>query len=325
MSSNKQQQQKQKKKEDESEVPLCDSCHQPCLALKACAGCGCEKYCDSTCQKARWPHHKAECKTKRIERASEAKAKEAIKERVSGSGLRDMGSIMAVLNMPSPPRQPQRYQQAEMYNASLDDLHKELQKILRQPGLDVDWVAPDTGATSTYVAAQQGNDKCLSLLISHGADMSKANKNGLAPIHIACQIGRYACIEVLADAGADLNLRLASECGSTPATICCQFGHVNCLALLDGRGADLSRNNNMGQNTAHAASQNGQLKCLQLLGKRGADLSTKDEHGATPLDHANAFKQPECIDFLLTSGASGHGSFAPNSEADKVCMSTVRG
>jgi hypothetical protein len=319
MSSNKKMQQI-KRQVEESEVPLCDFCQQPGLALKACAGCGCEKYCDSTCQKARWPHHKAECKAKRMERASEAKAKEAIKERGSGSGLRDMGSIMAALNMPSPPLQSQRYQEFEMYNASFYDHHKELQKMLHQPGLDVDWAEPDTGATSTSVAAQQGNDKCLSLLISHGANMSKLNKNGRAPIHAACQEGRYACIEVLAEAGADLNLPMADdEIGFTPAMLCCVNGHVNCLALLDGRGADLSRINNMGQNTAHVASQTGQLKCLQLLGKRGVDLSKKDKVGYTPLDHARLCKQLECIDYLLSFGAAGLvGALATMTEAHKV-------
>jgi hypothetical protein len=117
MSSNKKQKQHQEEEEEEEpEVPLCDFCQQPGLSLKACAGCGCEKYCDSTCQKARWPHHRAECKAKRKERASEAKVKEATKERGSGSGLRDMGSIMAVLNMPPPPPppQPQRYWEGDM-------------------------------------------------------------------------------------------------------------------------------------------------------------------------------------------------------------------
>jgi hypothetical protein len=319
MSSNKKMQQIKKEKEEEPEVPRCDFCHQPGLSLKACAGCGCEKYCDSTCQKARWPHHKVACKAKRIERAGEAKAKEAIKKRSSGSGVRDIGSIMAALNMPSPPLQPQRYQQHEMWNATLEDHHKELQKMLRQPGLDVDWAAPGTEATATHVAAQRGNDKCLSLLISHGADMSKANTNGLALIHAACENGRYACIEVLADAGADLNLRLADELGTTPAMLCGIHGHVNCLALMGDRGADLSRTSNMGQNTAHVASQNGQLKCLQLLGKRGVDLSKKDGTGHTPLDHARLFKHLECIDYLLSVGATGRvGALATATKATKV-------
>jgi hypothetical protein len=138
MSSNKKQQ--QKKQKIDPEVPRCDFCHQPGLSLKACAGCGCEKYCDSTCHKARWPHHKVESKAKRNERENEARATEAAKERGSGSGMRDMGSIMATLMMPpQPPPQEQRYDEIDLFNASLRSQYEELQKMLCQPGLDIDW------------------------------------------------------------------------------------------------------------------------------------------------------------------------------------------
>jgi hypothetical protein len=308
MSSNKkqQQQQKQEEKEKESEVPLCDFCQQPGLSLKACAGCGCEKYCDSTCQKARWPHHKIACKAKRLEWKSEAKAKEAAKERGSGSSLRDMGSIMAALmksHQPTP--QQQRYNEVDLFNASVQNHCKELQTMLRQPGLDVNFIEPNNGVTATYAAAQHGNDKCLLLLISHGADMSKVDKEGSAPIHAACENGRYACLEVLADAGADLNIPTVDEFGSTPVFMCCINGHVNCLALLSARGADVRSADYHGANPAHIASQRGQLKCLQLLAKRGVDLSKKHRDGYTPLDLARMFKQPECIDLLLACGATG--------------------
>ena len=174
MSSNKKQQQK-KKEAEEPEVPLCDYCHQPGLSLKACAGCGCEKYCDSTCQKARWPHHKAECKAKRTERE---RAKEAVKERGSNSDVRDMGSIMAALIQQPPQPQQRRFDEVDAFNACVEDHYEELQKMLQQSGLDIDWAEPVSGATATYAAAQQGRDKCLTLLISHGADMSKAGKRG---------------------------------------------------------------------------------------------------------------------------------------------------
>ncbi len=94
MSSTKKMQQIIKEKEEEPEVPRCDFCHQPGLSLKDCAGCGCEKYCDSTCQKARWPHHKAECKAKRTERERGAKAKEAGKEQGSSRQVRDKACLL---------------------------------------------------------------------------------------------------------------------------------------------------------------------------------------------------------------------------------------
>ena len=233
MSSNKKQQKLQptNKVEEKPKVPLCDFCHQPGLALKACAGCGCEKYCDSTCQKARWPHHKAECKAKRQERESEAKTKETVKERGSGSGLRDMGSIMAALiQQPLQPQQ-RRYNEVDAYNAVIYDHHTELKKMLQQSGLDIDWTEPVTGSTATFAAAQFGYDKCLKLLISHGADIAKADKAGWAPIHTACQSDRYACLELLADNGADLN-QVTTADRLPAACIAAQNGSDNCLALL---------------------------------------------------------------------------------------------
>jgi hypothetical protein len=319
MSSNKKKQQQQNKKQEEvyPEVPRCDFCQQPGLSLKACAGCGCEKYCDATCQKARWPHHKVACKAKRLELENEVKGKEAAKERGSGGGLRDMGSIMAVLmNTPQPPSQ--RYTPVRLFNASLDNHYEELQKMLQQPALDVDWAAPDTGSTAAYAAVQKGNDKCLSMLISHGANMSKFNNEGWAAIHAACEHGRYACLEILANAGAELNLPTTDRQGDTPVILCCQYGHVNCLALLSARGADTSIIDNYGNAPAHIASTFGHLKCLQLLAKRGVDLSKKDSSGLTPLDIARACKHLECIDLLLASGAIGTKEYLPPVRADQT-------
>jgi ankyrin repeat protein len=236
---------------------------------------------------------------------------------------------MAALNMPSPQPQPQpkpqRYHESHLFNACFDGHHEELNQILRRGGLDVDWAQPGTGMTAAYIAAQEGHDKCLSQLLSHGADMSKASKDGNAPIHIACQFGRYACIELLADSRAGLNLPVADGSGSTPTMLCCKNGHVKCLALLSEKGANLSLANNHGLTAAHLASQTGQLKCLQLLGKRGAALSKKDAYGSTPLDHARVYKHRECVDLLLASGSTGAEAedLLPATEANKVCVSIV--
>jgi ankyrin repeat protein len=264
--------------------------------------------------KVRWPHHKVECQAK-------MKGRETAKEQGSGSGSGSgfVGSIMAALLSVCPPTpQMQRYEDCDMFNATLENHCEELQKILYQLGLDVDWASPDTGATAAHAATQEGNDKCLSMLIDHGANMSKVDDKGWAPIHAASKNGGYACIEVLVDAGADLNLRMATERGHTPVMICCQNGHVDCLALFSDNGADLCKTNKEGSTPAHAASRNGNLKCLQLLGERGADLNKKDADGRTPLDVAKAFKHRECIDLLIASGASEASMIAV-----KVCIAAI--
>jgi hypothetical protein len=269
-----------KQQEQLPDLTQCGECSRPPKkgeTLKTCSGCGLVAYCCTACQTKAWNGHRAACKRARKER--EAKAKEAAKEpgsgNRSGSGLGDMGSIMAAL-MP-PPQQPLRYNEIHIFNACFQGHHEELQRIMRQSKLNVNWAEPDTGATAAYAAAQTGHARCLSLLIQHNADLSKANKQGAAPIHKACEYGRDACLEVLLDNGVDADQPTAD--GSTPLIIACANGHVKCMALLLDRSADPDLANSYGFTAAHRACQDGHLKCLQLLVMRGAALNNKDRYG----------------------------------------------
>lgn len=48
----------------------CSWCARPSAALKKCAGCGQEKYCDAECQRLHWKTHREQCrKVKRVESA----------------------------------------------------------------------------------------------------------------------------------------------------------------------------------------------------------------------------------------------------------------
>jgi ankyrin repeat protein len=197
--------------------------------------------------------------------------------------------------------------------------------MCQQRGLDVNWANPDNGATAAYIVAQQGHARCLSILAQHGADLSKAIKdgwapNGWAPIHIACQYGRYACLEVLLDNNGDANLRVADEIGETPTCLASFCGHVKLLALLLDRGANPKLANRRGTTAVHRACQYGHLKCLQLLRGRNAELSSTDGRGCTPLDIARLCKHPECVDLLLAAGATGmrKEDLPTVSDADKV-------
>ena len=284
-------------------------------------------YCSAACQLAAWHDHKAACK---LNRAAKTARDEALKEKATAkaapargnsSGLGDMGSIMAAL-MPPPQQQQQqqqRYDEGQVYNACFDGHHEELQKMLKQRGIDVNWGEPETGATAAHAAAEGGHDKCLALLSQYaGADLSKMNKRGYASIHLACSFGRHACIEVLLSCGVSANLPNAKEI--TPAMFCCMNGHVKCLALLSDKGADLSVVSKFGLTAAHYACINGQFKCLQLLISRGAIVNSKDGENHTPLDMARAYKHPECVALLLANGATGQRpeDLTPVPEATKV-------
>ena len=244
-------------KADDPPVHPCAKCKKKGKSMKRCAGCGTVWYCNAACQTADWKDHKAVCKLNKKEKKEPEKKEPEKKEeaaRGSGSGLGDMGSILAAL-MPPPP--PLRYDEVDLCNACFYGHHDELKKMLfKQRELDVNWAKPDTGCTAALVAAAKGNTQCLLLLAQHGsADLSKANKQGWAPIHIACQQGRYASLEVLLDNRVDANLLTADECGDTPAIMCSSNGHVKLLALLIDRGADPNLANMFGTTAAHKACQ----------------------------------------------------------------------
>ena len=317
-SSSSAQKQKQQQQEDEDDkVKRCGCCGREDLALKKCLGCGSVAYCDAKCQTADWPSHKTVCN--RIKKEKKAQQEKASMEapKSSGSGLADMGSILAAL---MPPPRPQRYTEVDLWNACFDDHSAEVQNMLKQQGLDINWVDPEQGATAAYVSADKGYDKCLSLLAQNRADLSKPRKDGTAPIHIACQYARHACLLVLLDNGVDANLPTANEFGDTPVTIACQFGHVKILALLLNRGVDPNLANKNGNTAAHKACRFGHLKILELLVQRHANLNMKNVDGETPLDFARAFKQRECIDLLIVNGSTGMNKedLPSLSEATKV-------
>ena len=193
---------------------------------------------------------------------------------------------------------------SNLYNACDGGHHEELKKMLQRGGLDVDWATPNTGRTAALAAAAEGHDKCLTLLGQYGADLSKPNNNGYAPIHAACQNGRYACLTPLLDHGVDIN-QLTARYRVTAAKICCSYGMVKCLAVLLDQKADMNLVDSDGHTAVHLASTFNQVKCLQLLIKRGAVINHRDNEGRTPLDLARIYGHRECVDLLLENGAVG--------------------
>ena len=309
------------KKQQEEELKRCGCCGRDDLALKNCSGCGSVAYCDAKCQTADWPSHKTVCnRIKKEKKAQQEKANEAPKSSGSGSGLGDMGSILAAL---MPPPRPQRYDEVDVWNACFQDHHGEVEKMLRQLGLDLNDADPDDGITAAFVSAAKGHAQCLRLLALNNADLTKRDKQGGAPIHVACQNGRLDCIDILFDNGIDANVRTADEYGNTPAIISSMNGHVKALAIVLNRGADPNLANNHGFTAVHRACQYGHLKCIFLLVSRSADLNKKDVDGHTPLDIARRYKQRECVNLLLANGAVGmrKEDLPPVSEDLKVCMS----
>lgn len=57
-------------------------------------------------------------------------------------------------------------------------------------GVDMNCQACD-GATPLYEASKNGHKEVVELLLSHKADVNRATKSGLLPLHIAVQKGHF--------------------------------------------------------------------------------------------------------------------------------------
>ena len=60
--------------------------------------------------------------------------------------------------------------------------------------------ADDDGVTQLYIAAELGQEAIVRALIEAGADVNKATDNGWTPLYIAAQEGHTAIVQILNDA-----------------------------------------------------------------------------------------------------------------------------
>ena len=194
------------------------------------------------------------------------------------------------------------------------------------------------GATSLYLACQNGRKKMVGLLIRRGADINAArDRDGKTPLFIALQKDHTEIAELLFDKGADLVnkvqddgvtlLYLASQhglakivealiatgvnvnevCdGVTPLYIASQNGHADVVKLLADAGASIDETNTAdGVTSLCIAIQNGHTEVVRLLLDKGADANkARTVDGVTPLCIASQNDNAEIAGLLIAAGAN---------------------
>ena len=71
--------------------------------------------------------------------------------------------------------------------------------LLIEVGADIN-KADDDGVTQLYIAAELGQEAIVRALIEAGADVNKATDNGWTPLAIAAEEGHTAIVQILRDA-----------------------------------------------------------------------------------------------------------------------------
>ena len=103
--------------------------------------------------------------------------------------------------------------------------------------VDINMVAPGSNATLLHVAAEEGSEEAVRVLIAAGADVNRTSicEQGFTPLIIAAEFGFEPVARALIDAGADVNK--ADKSGVTPMRVAAQNGHEAVIRALIAAGA----------------------------------------------------------------------------------------
>ena len=179
------------------------------------------------------------------------------------------------------------------------------------------------GESVAWTAASEGSVTMLSLLMARRADVHKASSDGSTPFLMASAFDRSRVLRLLRDAGADMSrvdkesvapLLAAVRRGCSPETA---------TFLIEHR-ADLERPSRSGITPLWAAARGGHERVLKVLLAARADPDRPSRFGVTPLGiAASRQKRQKIAGALLMFSASCNK--ADDHGASPLWMASLRG
>jgi ankyrin repeat protein len=135
------------------------------------------------------------------------------------------------------------------------------------------------------IASQNGQVKCLELLLTASVDKEAKTQKAFTASIIAAQNGHDKCVELLLTAGAYKEAK--QEHGATALIMAATNGHEKCVELLLNAGCDVNALDDEGDSALYAAVENEHIDCVRTLVRCGADV-TMQVQGASLDDIADA-------------------------------------
>lgn len=167
----------------------------------------------------------------------------------------------------------------------------------------------DRGLTPLHVAAQNGQNEIVKLLISEGAEVNARSAWDYTPLTFAAESVRHDVVVTLLDSGADLEA--VTKDGFTPlhkAILTKEKNLDRLLVILLISGANCNALNKEGLTALQSAVSAGKVARVRTLCVFGADPSFKNIDGKNAFDCATKLKKNtgrKMVDVLSKWGKCG--------------------
>jgi len=278
-----------------------------------CGGCRRKRYCTPTCQKADWKKHRVLCQAiiKQNERVT-MEIKELIKTGKS-EALNDAlidavyNDDLVIIKKLLKKRGDDINVNAAVYNGctplfiAAQNGYNSSVKLLIEAGGNVNQAREDTGASPLFMASQNGHLAIVKVLLKAGGNVNQARTDdGASPLYFAADKGHVAIVEVLLKAGGDIH-QVITTGGMSPLYIASQNGNIDIVKILIEAGGDVHQVSNDGYTVLGASSHEGHLEIVRLLLQQPNIDINKGAEGWSPL--ALAGSHAEIIQLLKDAGA----------------------
>ncbi|CAK8690765.1 unnamed protein product [Clavelina lepadiformis] len=189
------------------------------------------------------------------------------------------------------------------------------------------------GWSPLLFASDEGNEKCVDVLLQHSARADVFDENGKAALHLAAENGHDGIADRLIRKNAFINAK--TKLGHTPLHLAAQRGYNNLVKLLlkpigSDQKASIEALSLDKKTPLHKASEDGKIDVCKTLLDAGADAEAVDNDGQTPLhlaaenDHSNVVKMFLVHRRDLVTTANRNGATCAHIAASKGSASVIK-
>ncbi|XP_053594131.1 putative ankyrin repeat protein RF_0381 [Microplitis demolitor] len=207
---------------------------------------------------------------------------------------------------------------------AIDQNSLEIAECLLAAGADVNAVCRlncRENCSALCLAAMNGNDDMVQLLLAHGADINAKKSSSIVPLHAAVRKEHLATVECLLALGADIHKRGVDRCTVLHTATCNKS--IEVAEFLISKGASVNGRDINGVTPLHMAVLENNLGLVEFLLEHDADINATGNlffKDCTPLHLAVTYCAKDMVQLLVSRGARIDGPSArvdgPSHKAD---------